>query len=88
MKRRQVIPLLGSLKSHDIGFRRNDASQAYAIPVKLVKNNWGTRQKWWGKWNYNHHRVGSMSLLNMALVCFRVWVGTFHLTFTGLHGFG
>ena len=25
-------------------------SQAYAIPFKLVfKNNWGTRQKWWGK---------------------------------------
>ena len=36
MKGRQVIPLLGSLKSHDIGFRRNDASQAYAIPIKLV----------------------------------------------------
>ena len=24
--------------------------QAYAIPFKLViKNNWGTHQKWWGK---------------------------------------
>ena len=43
MKRRRVFPLSGSLKFDDIGFRRNDALQAYAIPVKLVKNNWGTR---------------------------------------------
>ena len=50
MKRRRVLPLLDSLKPDDIGFRRNDASQAYAIPINLVnKNNWGTRQKWWGK---------------------------------------
>jgi len=56
--------------------------QAYAIPVKLVnKNNWDTRQKWWGKWNHNYYRVGSMSLLNMALVCIRVWVGISHLIF-------
>jgi len=70
MKRRQDFPLSGSLNYDDIGFRRNDASQAYAIPVKLVKNNWGTRQRWWGKWNHNNCRVGSMSLLNMALVAF------------------
>jgi hypothetical protein len=24
-------------------------TQAYAIPIKLVKNNWGTRQKWRGE---------------------------------------
>jgi len=81
MKRRQVFPLSGSLKFDGIGFRRNDTSQAYAIPVKLVKNNLGTRQKWWGKWNHNYCRVGSMSLLNMALVCIRVWVRTSHLVF-------
>ena len=44
-----------------------------------TKNNRGTHQKWWGKWNHNYCRVGSMSLLNMALVCIRVWVGTSHL---------
>jgi len=81
MKRRRVFPLSGSLNCDDIGFRRTDASQAYAIPVKLVKNNWGTHQKWWGKWNHNNCRVGSMSLLNMALFCVRVWVGTSHLIF-------
>lgn len=81
VKRHRVFPLSGSLNFDDIGFRQNDAPQAYAIPVKLVKNNWGTRQKWWGKWNHNDRRVGSMSLLNMALVCFRVWVGTSHLDF-------
>jgi len=81
MKRRRVFPLSGSLKFDDIGFHRNDTSQAYAIPIKLVKNNLGTRQKWWGKWNHNYCRVSSMSLLNMALVCIRVWVGTSHLVF-------
>jgi len=82
MKRRQVLPLSDSLKLDDIGFRQNDALQAYAIPVKLVnKNNWGTCQKWWGKWNFNHCRVGNMSLLNVAFVCIRVWVGTSHLVF-------
>ena len=81
MKRRWVFPLSDSLKLDDIGFRQNYATQAYAIPVKLVKNNWGTRQKWWGKWNHNYCRVGSMSLLNMELVCFRVWVGISHLIF-------
>ena len=40
MKRRWAFPLSGSLKFDDIRFRRNEASQAYAIPVKLVKNNW------------------------------------------------
>ena len=79
MKRRRVFPLSGSLKLNDIGFCHNDTLQAYAIPVKLVKNNWDTRQKWWGTWNHNYFRVGSMSLLNMALVCIRVWVGTSHL---------
>ena len=53
-----------------------------SYPVKLVKNHWGTHQKWWGKWTSNYCRVGSMSLLNMALVCFRVWVVTSHLVFT------
>ena len=28
------------------------------------------------KWNHHHCRVGSMSLLNMALVCIRVGLGT------------
>ena len=79
VKRHRVFPLSGSLNFDDIGFHRHDALQAYSIPIKLVKNNWGTRQKWWGKWNHNNCRVGSMSLLNMALVCFRVWVGTSHL---------
>ena len=97
MKRRRVLPLSDSLKLNDIGFYNNDALQAYAyndalqayaIPVKLVKNNWGTRQKCWGKWTHNHCRVGSMSLLNMALVCIRVGLGTSHLVFTCLHGFG
>ena len=44
--------------------------------------------KWWGKWNQRNCRVGSMSLLNMALVCIRVGLGTSHLVFTDLHGFG
>ena len=43
------------------------------------KNNRGTHQRWLGKRNHNYDRVGSMSLLNMALVCIRVWVGTSHL---------
>ena len=34
------------------------------------------------KWNHNNRRVGNMSLLNMALVCIRVWVGTSHLIFS------
>ena len=34
-----------------------------------------------GKWNHNYCRVGSMLLLNMVLVCIRVWVGTSHLIF-------
>ena len=33
------------------------------------------------KWNQHHYRVGSMSLLNMALVCIRVELGTSHLVF-------
>ena len=33
------------------------------------------------KRNDNYCRVGSMSLLDMALVCFRVWVGISHLIF-------
>ena len=37
--------------------------------------------KSWGKWNQHHFRVGSMSLLNMALVCIRVRLGTSHLVF-------
>ena len=45
----------------------------------FVKNNWVTRQKWWGKMEPNCSRVGSMSLLNMALVCIRVGLGTSHL---------
>ena len=49
MKRRRVLPLSDSLKPDDIGFCRNGTPQAYVIPIKLVKNNWGTRQKWWGK---------------------------------------
>jgi len=36
MKRRRAFPLSGSLKLNDIGLCRNDALQAYAIPVKLV----------------------------------------------------
>ena len=31
------------------------------------------------KWNQYHRRVGSMSLLNMELVCIRVKLGTSHL---------
>ena len=31
------------------------------------------------KWNQDFNRVGSMSLLNMALVCIRVGLGTSHL---------
>ena len=90
-KRRRVLPLSDSLKPDDIGFFQNDAPQAYAIPIKRVKNNWGTRQKWRGKrkfWNRNYSRVGSMSLLNMALFCFRVRVGISHFVFTCLRGFG
>ena len=37
--------------------------------------------KWWGKWNQHHCHVSSMSLLNMALVCIRVRLGTSHLVF-------
>ena len=33
------------------------------------------------KWNQHHCRVGSMSLLNMALVCIRVGLGTSHPVF-------
>ena len=33
------------------------------------------------KWNQHHCRVGSMSLLNMALVCIHVGLGTYHLVF-------
>ena len=32
-----------------------------------------------GKWNQYHSRVGSMSLLNMALFCIHVGLGTSHL---------
>ena len=34
-----------------------------------------------GKWNQCYSRVGSISLLNMALVCIRVGLGTSHLVF-------
>ena len=34
-----------------------------------------------GKWNHYYSHVGSMSLLNMALVCIRVGLGTSHLFF-------
>ena len=34
-----------------------------------------------GKWNQYHRRVDSMSLLNMALFCIRVRLGTSHLVF-------
>ena len=34
------------------------------------------------KWNQHHCRVGSMSLLNMALVCIRVGLGIYHLIFS------
>ena len=37
--------------------------------------------RWWGKWNHYHCRVGSMSLLNMALFCIHVGLGTSHLVF-------
>jgi len=75
-----TIPMI-SMNGH-LHMQRTTQTQAYAIPVKLVnKNNWGTRQKWWGKWNHNYCRVGSMSLLNVALVCFHVWVETSHLVF-------
>ena len=76
MKIRRALPLSGLLKHDDIG-----PSRAYVIPIKLVKNNWGTRQKWWGTWSHNHCRVGSMSLLNTTLLFFHVRVGTFHLVF-------
>ena len=33
------------------------------------------------KWNQYRCRVGSMSLLNMALICIRVGLGTSHLVF-------
>ena len=55
-------------------------TQAYAIPIKLVKNNWGTRQKWWGEneiLNHSYYRKGSMSLLNMALFVFMSGWGYF-----------
>jgi len=88
MKRRRVLPLSSSLKLHDIGFCRNDIPQAYVIPVKLVKNNRGTCQKWWGKWNGNRSRVGSMSLLNMALLCLVSGWDHLILFFASLRGFG
>ena len=34
------------------------------------KNNRGTCLQRWGKWNYDYSRLGSTSLLNMALRCF------------------
>ena len=89
MKRRPVLPLSDSLKPDDIGFYQNDAPQAYAIPIKLVKNNWGTRQKWRGK-------KGTIITV-VSAVC-RSW--TWHLSafvsgwgylisfFTCLRGFG
>ena len=43
------------------------------------KNNRGTRQKWWGNKGIIIVVIGSMSLLNMALVPIHVWVGTSHL---------
>ena len=39
--------------------------------VKLKRYSPG----WWGKWNQHHCCVGSMSLLNMALVCISCRVG-------------
>ena len=52
------------------------------------KNNRGTCQKWWGKWNHNNIRVGSMSLLNMALLCFVSGWDHLILFYTSLRGFG
>ena len=34
------------------------------------KNNRGTCLQRWGKWNFDYSRLGSTSLLNMALRCF------------------
>lgn len=69
MKRHWVLPLSDSLNSDDIGFCRNDTPQAYVIPVKLVKNNRGTRQKWRGK--------NRAIIIVMSAVC-RSW--TWHLS--------
>ena len=45
--------------------------------------------KWWGKNGTIVVVVGSMSLLNMALVCIRVGLGTSHLVASlCLRGFG
>ena len=41
--------------------------------IRVLARNGG------GKWSQYHHRVGSMSLLNMALVCIHVGLGTSHL---------
>ena len=57
-------------------------------PLSLSpKNNRGTCQKWWGKWNCNCC-VGSMSLLNMALVYIRVGWEFLILFHISLRGFG
>ena len=63
--------------------------EAYHIPFKLVfKNNWGTRWKWWGEMEPDCSCVGSMSLLNMALVCIHVGLGTSHFIIFSCMGLG
>ena len=43
-----------------------------------VKNKEVLARNGGGKWNRSHSRISSMSLLNMALVCIRVGLGTSH----------
>lgn len=63
--------------------------KAYAIPFMLVlKNNWGTHQNWWGKIEPSFIYVGSMSLLNIALVCICVGLGTSHFVIFSFMGLG
>ena len=50
--------------------------QACVKIIEVLARNGGE------KWNHHHCRVGSMSLLNMALVCIRVGLGTSHLVFS------
>ena len=47
----------------------------------LCKNKEVLTRNGGGKWDQHHCHVGSMSLLNMALVCIRVGLGTFHHVF-------
>ena len=70
-KRRRAPPLSGSLKPMTSNTVEMTLSKHMLSPSSLSsKNNRGTCQKWWGKWNYDYSRVGSTSLLNMALCCF------------------